>query len=52
MVDSSNQGQVWEGVSTNWGTQRYMAVYVRPVNAAPDPQAEAAIRSLCLKGQS
>lgn len=52
MVDKSNKGQIWEGVSTNWGAQRYMAVYVRPVGVAPDPQAETAIRTLCQKRQS
>lgn len=49
MVQMNNPGQIWEGVSTNWGSERYMAVYVRPVNAASDPNAEASIRSLCLK---
>lgn len=49
MVQTNNPGQIWEGVSTTWGSERYMAVYVRPVNAPPDPNAEAAIRTLCLK---
>jgi hypothetical protein len=49
MVQKNNPGQIWEGVSTNWGPTRYMAVYVRPVNSIPDRQAEAAIRALCLK---
>ena len=49
MVQTSNPGQIWEAVSTNWGSERYMAVYVRPINATPDPAAEAAIRTLCLK---
>lgn len=49
MVKRHNQDQIWEGVSTDWGPRRYMAVYVRPSNVSPDPQAEAAIRSLCLK---
>lgn len=49
MVQNQNQDQIWEGVSTNWGSRRYMAVYVRPNNVSPDLQAEAAIRSLCLK---
>jgi hypothetical protein len=49
MLQTNNPDQIWEGVSTTWGSERYMAVYVRPVDAAPDPSAEAAIRSLCLK---
>jgi hypothetical protein len=49
MLQTNNPGQVWEGVSTGWGSERYMAVYVRPVNVRPDPDAEAAIRTLCLK---
>lgn len=48
-VQTNNPGQIWEGVSTTWGSERYIAVYVRPVDVAPDPNAEAAIRSLCLK---
>ena len=49
MVQTNNPGQIWEAVSTNWGSERYMAVYVRPVGASPDPNAEVAIRTLCLK---
>lgn len=49
LMVQTNPGQIWEGVSTTWDSERYMAVYVRPVNAAPDPNAEAAIRTLCLK---
>ncbi len=49
MVQTNNPGQIWEGVSTTWGSERYMAVYARPVNAPPDPNAEVAIRTLCLK---
>ncbi len=29
------------------GTQRYIAMYIRPISMAPDPQAESAIHSLC-----
>ena len=29
--------------------ENYVAVYIRPRDLAPDPQAEAAIRSLCAK---
>jgi hypothetical protein len=49
MIETNNPGQIWEGVSTNWGSERYMAVYVRPTGSPPDQNAEAAIRSLCLK---
>jgi hypothetical protein len=49
MVQTNNPGQIWEAVSTTWGSERYMAVYVRPSDAAPDPNAETAIRTLCLK---
>jgi hypothetical protein len=41
--------EVWEAVSTKWGAKRYMAVYTRPIMGDPDPQAEAAIRTLCLR---
>jgi len=51
MVQTNNPGQIWEALSTTWGPERYMAVYVRPVNAAPDPNAEAAIRTLCVKNR-
>jgi hypothetical protein len=49
MVQTNKPDQIWEGVSTTWGPERYMAVYVRPANAPPDPNAEMAIRTLCLK---
>jgi hypothetical protein len=49
MVQTNNPGQIWEGVSTNWGSERYMAVYVRPASTSADPNAEAAIRTLCLR---
>jgi len=47
----AKSGQAWdvEGVGTTWGSERYIAVYVRPASVPPDPNAEAAIRSLCLK---
>jgi hypothetical protein len=49
MTQTNNPGQIWEGVSTSWNSLRYMAVYVRPVSASPDPAAEKAIRNICLK---
>lgn len=49
MLQRNEPNELWEGVSTTWGRKRFMAIYVRPANVAPDPQAEAAIRSLCLK---
>jgi hypothetical protein len=49
MTQPNNPDQIWEGVSTSWNSLRYMAVYVRPVSASPDPEAEKAIRSICLK---
>jgi len=49
MVQANNPGQIWEAVSATWGSERYMAVYVRPTETRPDPDAEAAIRTLCLK---
>jgi hypothetical protein len=49
MVDRNNRDEIWEAVSTTWGSHRYMAVYERPTTAAPDRQAEKAIRSLCLR---
>ena len=49
MVDRNNRDEIWEAVSTTWGSHRYMAVYERPTNAVPDRQAETAIRSLCLR---
>ena len=51
MIQTNNPGQIWEGVSTNWGSERYMAVYVRPVGTAPDPDAETAIRTLRIRKQ-
>src|SRR5580700_831292 len=49
MLQTNDPGQIWEAVSTTWGSERYMAVYIRPANALPDPNAEAAIRTLCIK---
>ena len=49
MVESIASAEIWEAVSTMWGAERYMAVYVRPISVTPDPNAEAAIRTLCLK---
>jgi hypothetical protein len=39
-----------EAVIADVGDSKYMALYARDVSAAPDPQAEDAIRSLCPKG--
>jgi hypothetical protein len=49
LTQEHDPGQLWEAVSTNWNSHRYMAVYVRPVSTAPDPAAESAIRRICLK---
>lgn len=49
LMFQNNPGQIWEAVSATWGSERYMAVYVRPLNTPPDPNAEASIRTLCLK---
>jgi hypothetical protein len=49
MFQKNDPGQLWEAVSTNWNSHRYMAVYVRPISASPDPAAETAIRTICLK---
>jgi hypothetical protein len=49
MIQTNNPGQIWEGISTSWNSLRYMAVYVRPVSTSPDPAAEKAIRTICLK---
>lgn len=51
LIQTNNPGQIWEAVSTSWGSERYMAVYVRPIGTSPDPKAEAAIRTLCIKQQ-
>lgn len=49
-IEVANYNELWEGVSTTWGTERHMAVYTRPISSLiPDPQAEAAIRTLCPK---
>ncbi|MEO7203197.1 MAG: hypothetical protein ABIZ82_11460 [Candidatus Tumulicola sp.] len=48
LTQKHDPGQLWEAVSTNWNSHRYMAVYVRPVSTAPDPAAETAIRTICL----
>jgi hypothetical protein len=49
MTQTNNPEHIWEGISTSWNSLRYMAVYVRPVSASPDPAAEKAIRDICLK---
>lgn len=38
-----------EMVMTTSGGNSYFALYVRPLAAAPDPMAEAALRELCAK---
>ncbi|MBV9270827.1 MAG: hypothetical protein JO165_07030 [Candidatus Eremiobacteraeota bacterium] len=38
-------------LTTYANDNNYMAMYARPTSSAPDPQAEAAIRMLCLKNQ-
>jgi hypothetical protein len=48
-VGSGHNGedQSMEMVSTPIGNQSYLAMYIRPQADKPDPDAEAAIRSLC-----
>jgi hypothetical protein len=38
-----------EIITTSYGSDRYVAVYARPTSVSADPQAEAAIHSLCQK---
>lgn len=38
-----------EAVSAPVGDTSYLSMYIRPIKERADPQAEAAIRSLCLK---
>lgn len=38
-----------EAVVASVRDERYMAMYIRPLNTSADPQAETAIRSLCAK---
>lgn len=44
---NGGEDQMMEMVSTPVGNQSYITMYIRPKSAKPDPQAEAAIRSLC-----
>jgi len=43
----NGQNQVMEMVSTPVGDQSFLAMYIRPETDKADPDAEAAIRSLC-----
>ena len=43
----SGDDQTMEMVSTPVGNQSYLAMYIRPHADKADPDAEAAIRSLC-----
>jgi hypothetical protein len=43
----NGQNQTMEMVSTPVGNQSYLAMYIRPQTDKPDPDAEAAMRSLC-----
>jgi len=38
-----------EGIITDVGASRYVAMYIRPLNARADGQAEGALHSLCAK---
>lgn len=49
LMVQNNPAQIWEAVSSSWGSERYMPVYVRPVEAPADSNAEAAIQTLCLR---
>ncbi len=51
LTQKHDPGVLWEAVSTNWKSHRYMAVYSRPISTAPDPAAETAIRTICLKSK-
>jgi len=39
--------QLMEAVSTKWDSDSVTAIYSRPVGTPADPEAEAAIKSLC-----
>jgi len=43
----NGQNQAMEMISTPVGNQSYLAMYIRPQADKADPEAEAAIRSLC-----
>ena len=44
-----NGDEIIEAVSAPVGDTSYLSMYIRPQKERADPQAEAAIRSLCLK---
>jgi len=46
-TDRNGKRSQMELTSTVIGSDRYVAMYVRPLNTPADPQAEAATRSLC-----
>ncbi|MBC5811446.1 MAG: hypothetical protein GIW95_11445 [Candidatus Eremiobacteraeota bacterium] len=48
-TDAQSKDSATEMLFTTWGADRYLALYSRPHGVAPDPQAEAAIRSVCAK---
>lgn len=46
---SNRQQQQIEGVTTEFGGAKYVALYIRPASQPADAQAESALRSLCPK---
>lgn len=46
---ANGRPQTFEAFVSTVRDVRYMAIYIRPQNESPDPQAETAIRSLCPK---
>lgn len=46
---SNREQQQIEGVTTEFGDAKYLAIYIRPVAQPADAQAESALRSLCPK---
>ncbi len=48
-TSSKNGDQALEMVSAPVGNESYLAMYIRPQSQRADPEAEAAIRSLCIK---
>jgi len=48
-ADKNGQRMVTEIVMTKWKSDLYISFYSRTANGPSDPQAEAAIRSLCAK---
>jgi hypothetical protein len=51
MFQKQESGDLWEAISTTYFGHRYMAVYTRPAGMPPDPRAEAALRTICLKSK-